>query len=94
MFGLGPAEMMIFGAIAVMLFGSKLPDLARNLGGSYREFRKGLMDIQSQMAVNPSFDSRSTTPSKRDAYQADDDYDDYVAPSAPRFEPPASEPQE
>ena len=90
-FGLGPTELMIFGAIAVMLFGSKLPELARSLGGSYREFRKGLTDIQSQMNINPSFDAK---PQREDAYAAadEDDYEDYSAPAAPKFEPPTAPP--
>jgi sec-independent protein translocase protein TatA len=43
MFGLSPLEMLIVLAIAVLLFGSKrLPDLARSVGKSVTEFRKGM----------------------------------------------------
>ena len=42
MFGLGPFEMVVIGVIAIMLFGGNLPEVARKLGGSYREFRRGL----------------------------------------------------
>ena len=48
MFGLGPFEMVVIGVIAVLLFGSNLPNVARKLGGSYREFRRGLTDVQQQ----------------------------------------------
>ncbi len=44
--GLGYSEMFLFGVIALMLFGAKLPEVARNLGGSYRELRKHLNDFQ------------------------------------------------
>ena len=52
MFGLGIQEILIVGAVAVMLFGKRLPEVARSLGGSYRDFRRGLTEIQSQMNIN------------------------------------------
>lgn len=45
MFGLRPTELLIILAIILLLFGArKLPDLARSLGSSAKEFRKGLED--------------------------------------------------
>jgi len=39
----GPAELLIVLAIALLVFGgSKLPKLARSMGEASREFRKGL----------------------------------------------------
>jgi len=45
MFGLNPVELMIVGAVAVLLFGSRLPSVARSLGKSMTEFKKGLREI-------------------------------------------------
>ena len=43
MFGLKPTELLIILAIVLLLFGArKLPDLARSLGASAKEFRKGI----------------------------------------------------
>ncbi|MFN5706772.1 MAG: twin-arginine translocase TatA/TatE family subunit, partial [Planctomycetota bacterium] len=45
--GIGTSELLIIGAVAVLLVGSKLPEVARNFGRSYQQFRKGLTDLQS-----------------------------------------------
>ena len=44
MFGLGPVEMLIVGAIAILLFGNRLPVVARSLGQGIVEFKKSLND--------------------------------------------------
>ena len=86
-FNFGMQEMAIVGMVAVLLFGKRLPEVARSLGGSYREFRKGLAEMQAHMQIDDSTPSVSSTSS----YYADD-IDDYEQPTAPKFEPPTSEP--
>lgn len=44
MFGLGPLELVIVGVVAVLLFGQRLPDVARSVGRSFHEFKKGFHD--------------------------------------------------
>ena len=49
MFGLGTQELMIILVIALVLFGgSKLPELARSLGKSMNEFKKGIAEGASE----------------------------------------------
>ncbi|MEQ8848042.1 twin-arginine translocase TatA/TatE family subunit [Botrimarina sp.] len=48
MFGLSPIQLLICGIVAVLLFGSRLPNVARSLGKSLTEFRRGLSDLQSE----------------------------------------------
>ena len=81
--GIGFYEMMIFAVIAVLLVGSRLPEVARNVGQSYQHFRKGLSDIQNSLKVEDS------PPTNFSNSNYSDRYDDYDEPSAPQFVPPA-----
>lgn len=47
MFGLNAMELMIVAAIALLLFGNKLPSVARSLGKSVIEFKKGVSDVEA-----------------------------------------------
>jgi sec-independent protein translocase protein TatA len=86
MFGLSPLELMVVGVVAILLFGSKLPEVARSLGGSYREFRKGLNDFQDTMRA-----AELDTPPKKPLNSDIDDEDRYSEPTAPKFVPPGQD---
>ena len=45
----GPWEIAGIVAIGVLLFGSRLPSIARSLGKSVTEFRKGVKDLKSEV---------------------------------------------
>lgn len=87
MFGLNPTEMIVIGVVAVLLFGSKLPSVARSLGKSMMEFKKGMTDLQDEFhsAANTAHSAASTN------YRSS--IEDREEATAPKFEPPASEPQ-
>ncbi len=86
MFGMGIGEVIVIGVIAVLLFGKRLPEVARTLGGHYQEFRRGLNEIQSEMSRASREVDRSVrdTTSKLLTY----DEDDYAEPTAPQFQVP------
>ena len=91
MFGLGPFEMVVIGVIAVVLFGGNLPEVARKLGGSYREFRRGLNEVQQQFRM-AEYEAKRTLSLEDDnkSNDDDDDEDEPAAPTAPKFKPPAA----
>jgi sec-independent protein translocase protein TatA len=46
MFGLGYQELLLILVIVLILFGAqRLPDLARSLGSSVKEFKKGVNEM-------------------------------------------------
>ncbi|MCI0332487.1 MAG: twin-arginine translocase TatA/TatE family subunit [Planctomycetes bacterium] len=80
MFGIGTGELIVIGIIAVILFGGRLPSVARSLGKSLIEFKKGMSDIEND--VKSSVYSEPT---------GQVGYSDHSEPASPRFEPPKAE---
>jgi len=98
---LGPAELIIIGVVAVLLFGKNLPDVARKLGNSYEKFRKGLQDIKNEVNETVREDTTSSGGYSGGGYSGDNggasdssseyDQDDYEQPRAPRFQKPETQ---
>ena len=81
----GFAEMMIIGVIALLLFGKRLPEVARSLGKGIVEFKKGVRGIEDE--VDTATYNTSSTAAPRPAAE-----DEPIESSAPKFEPPAAAP--
>jgi len=67
----GPTEWLIVGAVVLLLFGAKkLPDLARSLGRSSSEFKKGMreggVDEEEEETTTPSKASTEPTDKSTD----------------------------
>ena len=83
-FSPGPMEMLIIGIIAVLLFGKRLPEVGRSLGKGLMEFKKGMQGIDDEIEST----SRSVSSTAKVTAAADDRQE----ATAPKFEPPKSEP--
>jgi sec-independent protein translocase protein TatA len=89
MLGLSFQELTIVAIVAILLFGKNLPDVAKKFGGMYRDFRKSLDDLRSQVDFTDTFNSAPSRPKPRRTYS---EYDDFDEINAPRFEPPSAPP--
>ena len=49
MFGLSPGEVFVILVIALLIFGPKLPQVARGLGRSIGEFKKGIKESEEEI---------------------------------------------
>ncbi|MFO1020658.1 MAG: twin-arginine translocase TatA/TatE family subunit [Planctomycetales bacterium] len=87
--GIGTTELLIFGVIALLLYGSKLPEVARSLGKGLVEFKKGIRGIEDEIhgAGSSNYYQGNSTPSSRPIAE-----DDRLETNAPKFEPPKFEP--
>jgi len=89
---LGPTEIIVVGIVAILLFGKNLPDVARKLGNSYEQFRKGLQEIKNDVnqAANADtgVDHRSYKRSASSSSNISEAEDDFEQPRAPRFPEP------
>jgi sec-independent protein translocase protein TatA len=65
MFGINSWEVLIFALIVLVLFGgSRIPTLARSLGKSITEFKKGVAGIEDENATPGSQETKSSTKSE------------------------------
>ena len=83
---LGPFEMLLVAGIALLLFGKNLPKVARDAGKAIVEFKKGMAGIEHSVD-DAVYSKQESSNASRPA-----PVDEKVESSAPKFEPPTSEP--
>jgi sec-independent protein translocase protein TatA len=78
----GQYEWIILLFVALMLFGKRLPEVARSMGKGLTEFKKGIRGVEDDVHGATSYDPGPTA----ERPVADDDLTNV---SAPKFTPPA-----
>ncbi len=84
----GGGEMIIIMIVALLLFGNRLPQVARSVGRSFMEFKKGLQGIEDELKSAAMETSKPSPPKTRE------NEEDRQTNPAPKFVPPKVEPQE
>lgn len=85
----GGMEMLIILIVALLLFGNRLPEVARSIGKSLNEFRRGMQGLEQELksAIN------ETPPPSPKPRRAENE-EDRQTPIAPKFIPPSAPPEE
>ena len=82
----GPLEILVIGVVALLIFGSRLPQVMRSFGKGIVEFKKGLKGIEDQVGDATDIgkltmdDSTDAAPDTNDTYS--ESQDAYPYPSA------------
>ena len=62
---LGVPELLIILVVVLLLFGAKrLPEIAKSMGSSVREFRKGIKDIKEDFSAEIETETKDTDKTK------------------------------
>jgi sec-independent protein translocase protein TatA len=79
-------EMIVLGIVGLLLFGKRLPEVARSLGKGMREFKDGMSGIQGEF--NSAYTSPVRTESRNASRPIPSDEEERGEFVAPKFEPP------
>jgi sec-independent protein translocase protein TatA len=85
--GVSPFEMMVLAIIALLLYGKRLPEVARSLGKGMVEFKRGIRGVEDEVKSTVGMTSKPTPRRRPDP--VDEPRDQWTAP---KFEPPTSAP--
>lgn len=84
--GMGPLELLLILALALIVFGpDKLPDIARQLGRSLGEFRRMSSEVRAELTRNLQLDE--DVPRRPGPPAPPANPPSYTPPSAPRSRP-------
>jgi sec-independent protein translocase protein TatA len=84
---LGTPELLVILLVALVLFGRKLPEVARNMGRSLTQFKRGVQEASDEAAKELQLTEEQPPPAKpADAAQAS------AAAKPPQPSPPSPQP--
>jgi sec-independent protein translocase protein TatA len=87
-FTFSPAELLVLGFIALLLFGKRLPEVMRSLGKGVTEFKKGMSGLEEE------FNRNSYSPNQTQYHDPGRPLPLEERPelTAPKFQPPTTAP--
>ena len=68
--GIGMPEMILIAMVALLLFGKRLPEVARNMGRGITEFKKGVRGFEDDVQSDSYSRSESYSSSRPAIHQA------------------------
>lgn len=85
-FGLpGGMEWIVIGVLALLIFGRRLPDVARSVGKSIVEFKRGMREVKDDIESSAKLESKPSptleSPAPKEPAQTDDAADAATATS-------------
>ena len=89
-FAPGPTDMVLLAVVSILLFGERLPQVARQVGRGWMELKRGMSGIQSEL--NAAIYSDEPVGKSRPQSSSASAIEDYEEQTAPKFEPPPAEP--
>jgi sec-independent protein translocase protein TatA len=60
--GLGLWEILLILVVALIIFGQRLPDVAKQLGKGFMEFRRGLRNLEDEFEYTDTWPARRELP--------------------------------
>jgi sec-independent protein translocase protein TatA len=88
MFGLGPLEIVLIGAIAVMLYGKRLPEVGKSFGKTVGDLRRQWQTLSRELEAAASVDGPVSSRAPRSGGRMDGEPAGARLVEAPRFDPP------
>jgi sec-independent protein translocase protein TatA len=89
MFGLGPLELLVIAAIAVMIYGKRLPEVGQTVGKTVGQLRRQWQAMSREFEMATNVDAQPTSRRPASARRLDDEGGPTVA--SPKLVPPPAD---